>query len=207
MKKTITILTLVFVGILFLTALRWNSSNNTKSTSSSNTKTVTSVSTLQLASGTLRLEGTDKAIDKKMAAQLLPYWQLLNELNASESTASQETTAVLENIKEIMTSDQINAIEKMVLTQSDATKVNQGTGSNDSSGGTPSDISNIALVSTGGGPQGSLPPGDGGLFTSGGGEGSSNGTQQSISRSQTSGSAETTSLIEDVIKLLESKIK
>jgi hypothetical protein len=199
MKKLI-ILTLIFVGILILTVWGWNSSKNPKSTSSLSTKAETMAPALELAVGTLRLEGTNEAIDKKTAAQLLPYWQLLDELNASESTASQETTSVLEKIKDIMTSDQVNAIENMKLTESDASTVNQGTGSAESSGTTPSNISNIAQVSTGGGPPGGEPTG-GGMFTTGGGGSSSNGLQ-------TSSSIETTtSLIEEVIKLLESKVK
>src|ERR1700690_1494645 len=65
--------------------------------------------------------------DKKtaLASDLLPYWQLMGELNASESTAPQEITADLENIQGIMTTEQVKAIEDMQLNKNDLEIVSQ----------------------------------------------------------------------------------
>lgn len=206
MKKT-TILTVIMVGILILTAWRWNSSKNEQSTTGISDKTTTMAPALELATGTIRLEGTSQAVDKQMAEELLPYWQLLDELNTSESTASLETTTVLENIKGIMTTEQVEDIENMQLTQSGVATVIQDTGTTNISDSTTSNISNIVQVSIGEIPQGGQPQDSSGMITSRGEVGSSNGSQQSALSSQTSSSIETTSRIEEVIKLLESKIK
>lgn len=42
---------------------------------------------LELAAKTLRLEEIDQPIDAEMAAQLLPLWQLMDELSTNGSTA------------------------------------------------------------------------------------------------------------------------
>ena len=73
----------------------------------------------KLALGTIKLEGTKQAVDPKMAASLVPLWQLLFQLNSSSSTAPQEVTAVVDQIKTTMTPAQLNTINSMTLTQAD----------------------------------------------------------------------------------------
>ncbi len=71
--------------------------------SSASTATATSSSAitpaLKLALGTLDLEGTDQAVDAAAAAQLLPLWQLLEQLDTSGSAAPVEITTVIEQIE------------------------------------------------------------------------------------------------------------
>jgi hypothetical protein len=75
---------------------------------------------MELAVGTFKLEGTPQAVDAKEAAQLLPLWQLFGQLESSSSSAPQEVTAVVDQIKSAMTPDQANAITAMKLTTRDA---------------------------------------------------------------------------------------
>jgi hypothetical protein len=199
--KRISIFTLIIV-IIFV-AIAWGkiSSKGSWSTTSSTDKTTTLVPTLDLAVGTLRLEGTSQAVDKELASELLPYWQLMDELNASESTAPQEITAVVENIQGVMTAEQVKAIKEMKLTQNDLAITMQDGGSAVSTG-TTTKINNIAQVSGGGGALGA-PPDGGGILLDGGGPG---GGVISSTNSQSNSSTNTTSLIEQVIKLLEKRI-
>ena len=196
---------IMIVAILGLTAWGWSNSKSNSSTTSSTEKTTTISPIVELAVGTLHLEGTSQAVDKELAAQLLPYWQLLDELNASESTAPQEVTAVVENIQWIMTAGQVKAIQEMQLTQNDLAAAIQDDGA---AVDTTTKITNVAQGTTGGGPGGGPP--DGGVPLDGGGPGTgfANGTssQQGASSSQSTSTATTTSLIEEVIKLLEKRI-
>jgi hypothetical protein len=74
----------------------------------------------QLILGTLMLEGTDNAVTAEQAAQLLPMWQMMKELESSDTAATQEKGGLIEQIQETMTKEQIQAIAAMKLTQSDA---------------------------------------------------------------------------------------
>lgn len=71
----------------------------------------------QLAVGTLQLESTDLAVDETTAGELLPLWQALLSLAASDTTADVELTAVVNQIQETMDPAQIQAIADMHLTQ------------------------------------------------------------------------------------------
>jgi len=70
----------------------------------------------QLAYGTLRLEGTADAVAADQAAKLLPLWQALQALDASSTTATEETAAVQAQILSAMTPAQVSAIAAMRLT-------------------------------------------------------------------------------------------
>ena len=208
MKRVSFVSVIIFV-ILVSTACGSSSSKSSSSTTGSTNKMATMTPAVELAVGTLRLEETSQAVDKKMAAQLLPYWQLIDELNASESTAPQEITAVVENIRAIMTTGQVQAIQNMKLTQNDLAAVLQNAGSADISVGTAK-TNNIAQAPGGGGLGEGVPPDGGGMpidgVSSGGGVITSGNAQQSSSTSQISSSASITFLIEQVITLLEKRI-
>ena len=75
---------------------------------------------LQLVVGTFKLEGTPQAVNAQEAAQLIPLWQLYGQLETSSSSAPEEVTAAFDQIKSTMTSDQINAINAMNLTNQEA---------------------------------------------------------------------------------------
>ena len=70
----------------------------------------------QLAYGTLKLEGSAEAITTEQAAKLLPLWQALKTLSASSTSATEEVTAVQNQISAAMAPAQIGAIAGLRLT-------------------------------------------------------------------------------------------
>jgi hypothetical protein len=70
----------------------------------------------QLALGSLNLEGTQLTIDAAQAAGLLPLWQVYQSMSGSETAATAELTAMLDQIQVTMTAEQIAAITAMKLT-------------------------------------------------------------------------------------------
>ena len=71
----------------------------------------------QLALGTLQLEESDLALDETAATELLPLWQALQSLSNSQTTAAVEIDAVVNQIQDSMTAEQIAAIAGMKLTE------------------------------------------------------------------------------------------
>jgi hypothetical protein len=209
MKKT-SLFTILLFAVFLLTACGNSNSKGSSSASGSAAGTNSITPTMELALGTLRLEGTSQAIDQKSAAQLLPYWQLMEELNANSAAAPQEKTAVVENIRGLMAAEQIKAIEDMQLTQTDVAAASQATGSASEAGNTNTNASILQQVSAGGGPGGG-PPGGGAMPMDASGIGGvqmqtmSSSSQPSTASLQGSDAADTISLIEQVIKLLEAR--
>jgi len=127
MKKIIfafTLLTLLVV--LVACGGTSNSSSTTSSSGDSGSAALGSASLSleeELLIGTLKLEDTDLAVSSDQAAQLLPLWQALQALSTSDTTAPEETQAVVNQIKATMTSQQIDAITAMELTQQDVMSV------------------------------------------------------------------------------------
>lgn len=85
---------------------------------------------LQLAIGTLKLDGTDNAVDAGTAKELLTFWKALHSLSGSESAADEEIQAVIKQIQEAMTTARIQAIATMQLTRDDMVQVAQEMGIN-----------------------------------------------------------------------------
>ena len=75
----------------------------------------------QLALGTMQLEESDLAIDEVAAAELLPLWQALQSLSNSQTAATVEIEAVVNQIQDSMTAEQIAAISGMKLTEESLT--------------------------------------------------------------------------------------
>ncbi|MFN2299055.1 MAG: hypothetical protein ACK2UB_09405 [Anaerolineales bacterium] len=73
----------------------------------------------QLILGTLMLEDTEQAVDAEQAAELLPLWQMQKALAASDTASTEEKDALIDQIQETMTREQIRAIAEMQLTQQD----------------------------------------------------------------------------------------
>jgi hypothetical protein len=82
----------------------------------------------QLALGTLHLEETALAVDEAQAAALLPLWQALQSLRASDTAATAEIDAVERQITQTMTPAQIAAIREMALTVESLAGVDLGVG-------------------------------------------------------------------------------
>lgn len=74
----------------------------------------------QLAAGTLRLEGTVLAVNAGQAKELLPLWQQVLSLSTDGSNTTQDQIqAVYQQIQDVMTTEQIQAIEGMNWDQTD----------------------------------------------------------------------------------------
>lgn len=73
----------------------------------------------ELLVGTFKLEGTDLAVSSDQASQLLPLWGTLQSLVKSGTAASEEINAVVNQIESTMSSQQVNVITAMELTQQD----------------------------------------------------------------------------------------
>ena len=71
----------------------------------------------QLALGTVQLDESDLAVDEAQAAELLPLWQALQSLSASDTTADIELQAVVKQVNKSMTAEQIAAIAGMKLSE------------------------------------------------------------------------------------------
>lgn len=77
----------------------------------------------QLALGTLQLDETEMAVDETQAAELLPLWQALQSLGNSDTASSVEIDAVINQIQDTMTPDQMQAIADMALTTESFTEL------------------------------------------------------------------------------------
>ena len=75
----------------------------------------------QLLLGTLRLQGTAQQLTAAQAQALLPLWQAFKTLTSSETTAAEETTAVLNQIQSTLTAAQVQAVVDLKLTNADLT--------------------------------------------------------------------------------------
>ena len=176
--------------------------------------------------GILKLEGTPQAVDAKQAAQLLPLWQLLRQLNSSSSAAPEEVSAVVDAIQAAMTPVQVSAIEGFQLSQRDIFQTLQDmgaagggfTGSGGNGSGTPSAAGQNGNNTTRRNGGGGNVPGGGGFIPGGGGNvpvggfgpgGAANGNSNTSSAQaqQIRQNASANLLVTEVIKVLSGKIK
>jgi len=143
----------------------------------------------QLAVGTLQLEETELAVDEALAGELLPLWQAVQSLSGSETAASAEVDAVINQIQDTMQPAQVQAIADMALTNEKLTamfesgELNMGRGTRQNQ-----DSSDTATGSgfPGGGPGGGIPGGGpgGGIPGSGPGGGFGNLSEDDIATRQ-----------------------
>ena len=125
MKK----LTLLVIAILSLLLAACSTSGEAAVTNAGNAGASTAVNRLnenytnalpvqsQLAIGTLQLENTANAVGETEAAELLPLWQAVQALSNSDTTAEAEMTAVINQIQDTMTPEQVSVIAALQLTQ------------------------------------------------------------------------------------------
>jgi len=164
-----------------------------------------------LAIGTLKLEETDQAVAPDQAADLLPLWQVLNSLTTSDTAAPEEIEAILEQIQETMTDEQMAAIEAMELTGEDMFATIQELGIEFGSGEGRPEGAGTGQGPGGGGFPGGGPPGSGPGGSFGGEELSPDQIATAQARRAEGGSGfgsrMLTALIPAVIDLLESKVE
>lgn len=70
----------------------------------------------QLAYGTIKLADTLNAITSDQAKTLIPLWQAVVSLSGDTTTASEELTAVQDQITAALTAEQLQAIAAMQIT-------------------------------------------------------------------------------------------
>lgn len=141
--------------------------------------------TTQLLLGTFKLEDTDNALTMEQAAELLPLWQTLQVLSESDTAANQEEEALITQIQETMTPEQMQAITEMNISREDMMSIMQEQGMTMGAGptGTQNNNAQNGNSSTNSGPNfgpggGEMPPPDERGFPGGGpGMGPSGGGQ------------------------------
>ncbi len=152
--------------------------------------TIEITDTVRLIVGTMKLGDAGLAPDAAEAAKLIPLWQAYQSLSRSDATAPQELQALLAQIRDTMSAEQLKAIDGMTLTQDDVRSIFESLrqNSNGSNGGTSGNGFNrngrpgegFRQFGGGDGPFGG-PPGGGGFS---GGQGGSGLTPQQLATAQ-----------------------
>lgn len=78
---------------------------------------------MQLVLGTFVLEETDHPVDAEQAAKLLPLWKAARSLSQSETVATEELQAVVNQIEDTMTPVQLDLIEDKQLSFEDINSI------------------------------------------------------------------------------------
>lgn len=177
-KLTFTILTLL---VLTLTACSTSNIPQSASEQPNASADLELPMASKLVIGYFKLEDTNLAITSEQAVELLPLWSVYQDLSVSDTAAQEEIDALLEQIQESMTPEQMTAINEMNLTQQDVLTIMQeqglGGGGPMMTQGTPEAGSNgdFPAPPAGGGdligPAGGGPPSGGGGPGGGGGQG------------------------------------
>ncbi len=236
MFKKILPLIVAFGMVFVLAACSKSSQATATQTSPSVVEFDTSTMTAdeKLAIGTLKLEGTDLAVDKEEAATLLPLWKAVRALKADDTISTEEMEALYQQIKDSMTTEQVKAIDAMSLTSDDiktltanlgvgfGSAAEQGSASTEGSSGMPqmpsgaefsfgdSGSSSERTRSGGGFPSGGGAPPSGGEMPSGGvmmfeGRPGEEANQTSQGTGQTAGGRMNNMFIEPLIRLLKER--
>jgi hypothetical protein len=88
----------------------------------------TNTLSMQLALGTLKLEGTGAAVTPEQAAELLPLWKAANKLSEADNVTPQELEGLFKQIQKAMTPEQMQAIQSMDLSGSNMREIAQELG-------------------------------------------------------------------------------
>jgi hypothetical protein len=169
---------------------------------------------MQIAVGTLKLEGTQYAVDAAQAAELIPLWKMVLSLGKSDTAAAEEMNGLVKQIQKSMTSEQIQAIQGFGLTAQNLAAITQelGVDFNTTAGNANSNSTASTSAGTSGGGMAGSPPPDapGGIPGGDPGGGPGSPTSQS-SQTESSGSVNFLGLnellLDKVIQLLESKVQ
>ncbi len=221
MKKTV-----IVMAILAILSVLVACSKTSRTTGTGGNSTALSTEA-QLLVGTFKLENTSLAVTSEQAKQLLPLWQTLQSLSTSNTAATEEINAVVDQIKSGMTSAQMDKITAMKLTQQDIMSIMTQTGASPngaSAARTPMAINGLpgngnsqggaggpgGGVPAGGPPSGGPPNGGagfpgGGDPGMGGGQGGQSSTPQAVRPGM--GNQVPPPLLNALIELLQKKIK
>jgi len=221
MKKTV-----IVMAILAILSVLVACSKTSRTTGTDGNSTALSTEA-QLLVGTFKLENTSLAVTSEQAKQLLPLWQTLQSLSTSNTAATEEINAVVDQIKSGMASAQMDKITAMKLTQQDIMSIMTQTGASPngaSAARTPMAINGLpgngnsqggagglgGDVPAGGPPSGGPPNGGagfpgGGDPGMGGGQGGQSSTPQAVRPGM--GNQVPPPLLNALIELLQKKIK
>lgn len=218
MRKKFVYLFSILLGILMLTACSALPSTGTASTQGQANSTNAMPGQSQsvedkLAIGTLKLEGTEKAVTKEQAKSLLTLWKAVKALSSDDNTAPAEITALYKQIQGVMTEEQIKAIKDLNLSQTDIQGVMNQYGVSMGQGSPKQSSTQTSSRSSSSGGSGGMPggPGGGGMPPDMGGGGMPGGGEtntQSTPAAGISGRAQgrmNTMFVEALIKLLEQR--
>ena len=171
----------------------------------------------QLIVGTFKLDGTAQAVTAEQAKELLPMWQVYQDLLTSDNAAQEEIDGLVEQIQGTMTAEQTQAITAFNLTQRDVFTLMEekglgmGGGQRNNSSSGNSTVNGNNFPGGGGGftpPDGGMP---GGGFPPDGGFPSGNQSQRNSSQSGTDTTTARpqmnagTVLLDPLIELLKQK--
>lgn len=200
LKRRINLLLIVLVAVALVACSSLKLSGTSASTSSQTTSGQNQQNPAanfanqpvesKLAIGTLKLEGTDKAITAAQAKTLLPLWKAVKSLNNSTTASNDEMTALYKQIEEAMTADQIAAIKSLSLSQTDLQALSQKYGvtmpqPGVNPQGTPQARSSSGTTGGNNANGGGFPGGPGGAPPDGGGPGGVVGGQSALSNGTT----------------------
>jgi hypothetical protein len=180
-------------------------------TASATASTSSGLSTAnRLAVGTLKLEDTSQPVTTTQAGQLLTLWEGYQSLSQSDTSSQVELDALLTQIQAVMSSEQLQAIETMGLTDQSISDVLLSIGNSTIASApvtTPGSTS-LSQVNPGAGP-GGMPGGAGDSVMNAIIDG---GTKQSTpAATQSSSNAGTTQvssmLLRALVKMLETRSK
>ena len=173
----------------------------------------------KLVVGTFKLDGTDQAVTKNQAKQLVILWQVYQEISQSDTAAQEEVDGLLKQIEGTMTDAQMQAINGLSLSQRDVMTLMQekglmgdipqmsnssssssSSGSNSSGGGAAMGAGGPPDMGAGGPPD----MGGGGPMMGGGSSSSSSSSSSNSSSSSTqSRTSPTSQLLDALIEYLQ----
>jgi len=116
MKMRFSFITLILLFSSLILAACGSASNTTGTPGQVPVATAEVSSEAKLAMGTLQLSGTEQDVTASQASELLTLWKAYQALSDSDTTAQLELDALVQQIQETMTSEQIQAIDDMQTT-------------------------------------------------------------------------------------------
>ena len=203
-------LTILMIFTIALTACESSSTGTPTNLATGNELAIET----QLALGTLKLTGTAQDVTTDQAKELIILWKVYEEVSQSSTAAQEEVDALVDQIQETMTSEQMQAITDMSLTQQDVFAVMQSADVNSS---TSLGTNNVSLPTGGGDMAGDAPPDGGGTPPDGGGMPADMGGEMPASSTDQTQSAGaglglggaagiSSTIVETLIQSLEAKV-
>jgi hypothetical protein len=162
MKKLTGILFILVIGTVLLTACSGMMAPGQASAGSATDTASTALTASELVAGTLKLQGSDQAVTSTQAKELLTLWEAYKQVNNSDTSSPLEVSALVSQINENMTADQISAIKAMGITANDIQSLADENGASitsTSSSSTTDSTSSSSSSGMGGGPGGGQMPG------------------------------------------------